>query len=334
MYSPSSSSLYRRYHPESYESTSVMGNYQSNCYYPRQQPHHYYYNNNNAETETNRHYCHVERKYPLNYSSSTASLSSSSSGYSGSSVSASSLSKSYLTTNPDYNRKGEDTNLQLARAYTSKATLGSSCTNFLSRFTSKLCLNDSTTKADDGDERYMRYRYGNHHHAHSYRQQHSIRINNGTTVRSHLPPVYPSTNDNPHLSITGRDSKYRTKAKLSYSSSSYDYNNYNNLSRAVAATSSYTPTNRYHFRQPFSVQTSNGSPSSLKQSRFTTFLNDNNNQRCYPLRYKSTTSGLYVNGLTMYTPSMYRGGHKESSSKVNKFSTTAKTTITPYKFRS
>ena len=460
-----------------------MGNYQSNSYYPRQL--HNYNPDTMIDSNQNRHYCHIERKYPLNYSSSTsstASLSSSSSGYSGSSTSSSSavssssswssqrkLYPSISTTSYDfYDRKNDENNsnirernLQLARSYTSKPTtttttsssFASTCTNFLSRFTSKLCLNDQQQQqqqqqsqrasrynvadsmidhlncnGEHGDNdndhpsvhryRYRNSGYGNGdnynvNHVQSYRpttmtyttqrpyQQQpqqvitssnynnkSIRINhnrnnnniqtigNGSYSTSsgsrlsiidqhRLPPVYPATNNDHHLSITGRNSKYQTKSKLSYSASNASLNHNDNDSvhsigpsylsstltstaKATKATGSYTSamtttrTNRYHFRYPFSVHTSTTTTSNddsnacsttkirstMKES---TFLNDNRQR--YQLRYKSTTSGLYSNGLTMYTPSLYRDGDKEPSSFIsstakNKFPTT---TITPYR---
>ncbi|KAH9420407.1 hypothetical protein DERP_014026 [Dermatophagoides pteronyssinus] len=282
----------QRYVPKDYE--SGMGNYQSNSYYPK-----HYNLDNETKMDSNRYYCHIERKYPLNYSSSTsstASLASSSSGYSGSSSSTASSyhRKSYLMNDLNNDRNGvnnnsdnvRERNLQLARSYTS-----SKPTTTSSSFTST-----------------------DHHNTH--------------IGRSYLSGTFTSS--------------------------------------ANPVTNSYAPrstNNRYHFRYPFSVQTTTDSSqcstakirSSLKQSTYSspssssssrlaaTLLTDpskNNDdyRHRYQLRYKSTTSGLYGNGLTMYTPSMYRGGAKESSSSIisssmakKKFPTTTTTTVTPYR---
>lgn len=410
MYCSTSSSSYRRYHPEDYE--SGMGNYQSNSYYPK-----HYNLDNETKMDSNRYYCHIERKYPLNYSSSTsstASLASSSSGYSGSSSSTASSyhRKSYLMNDLNNDRNGvnnnsdnvRERNLQLARSYTSSkptttsSSFTSTCTNLLSRFKSKLCLNDQNVAdrmingGDNGHDNfgYDRYRYGNnnnnnnsnnnnHYLQSTYRQQamtsssnRNMQTNGSSIIDYHhyqrrLPPLYPTAT---HLSIDD-STKYHTKAKLSCSDHHNTHIGRSYLSgtftsSANPVTNSYAPrstNNRYHFRYPFSVQTTTDSSqcstakirSSLKQSTYSspssssssrlaaTLLTDpskNNDdyRHRYQLRYKSTTSGLYGNGLTMYTPSMYRGGAKELSSSIisssmakKKFPTTTTTTVTPYR---
>lgn len=196
-YSSWTSSTYKRYNGEYFESStgSRMGNqYSSNVYFTKNYPstracggggggngcstsdsdhdnnafirHNYYYHdNNNVQGQRNRHYCHIERKYPLNYSSSTSSTISSSSSYSSnysadsfssaSAIGTGSLSqRNHYTADIDANSNGsygnsdfeydnKERNLHLARSYTSKpAKFTSTCTNLLSRFTSKLCLND------------------------------------------------------------------------------------------------------------------------------------------------------------------------------------------------
>lgn len=202
-YSSWTSSTYKRYNGEYLELSSStgskMGNqYSSNVYYTKNYPstrvygggaggvgngclksdsdndnnafvkHNYYhYDNNNVQGQRNRHYCHIERKYPLNYSSSTSSTisssSSASSNYSADSFSSSSAVGTRSLSqrnhyhhatdidvndhgtygNGDFDYDNKERNLHLARSYTSKpAKFTSTCTNLLSRFTSKLCLND------------------------------------------------------------------------------------------------------------------------------------------------------------------------------------------------